>query len=188
MTKFVIEHLEESLSDWSLLEYTHISKITGKGNLIFSKCNYKKLKELGEVREESFAELGSGKICVLDPNSDKLLTPEVAKRFDYLVFGGILGNNPPENRTKPLSEKIKKKLNCETRNLGKVQMSTDTAVYVAKKILDGTPFEKIEFKDEIEIDVQEGEAVILPYRYAVENGKIVLPNNFAGFLRNREEF
>ena len=47
-------------------------------------------------------------------------------------------------------------------------MSTDTAVYTAKKILDGTTFEKLEFQDELEIPVKDGLSIELPYRYIKE--------------------
>lgn len=184
--KFIIEHLEPEVYDWCLIEYKHISSVVGKENLIFTnvKKGKEKLNELGEVKEESVAELGLKNICVLDPEAEGILDP-ADNKFDYMVFGGILGDNPPKKRTKV---ELSSKLDCEKRNLGEKQMSTDTAVYVVKKIIDGKKINKIEFKDGIEVEVNEGESVILPYRYVVDNGKIVLPDNFVEFLKEREEF
>ena len=79
-------------------------------------------------------------------------------------------------------------MNIEKRNLGSKQMSTDTAVYVAKKIIDGKKLEEIQFKDEIELDLGEKESVQLPFRYVIEDGEIVLPPGFVDFMRERDEF
>ena len=43
--KVIIEHLEPELYDWCLIEYEHISKIAGKGNLIFTNIKNKKETE-----------------------------------------------------------------------------------------------------------------------------------------------
>ena len=99
------------------------------------------------------------------------------------MFGGILGDYPPKARTKELQIP-----NAERRNLGKEQMSTDTAVLVVKLIVDGTPLEKIEFKDEIEIEIKEGESILLPYRYVVKNKKPVLPAGLIEMLKKQKGF
>jgi ribosome biogenesis SPOUT family RNA methylase Rps3 len=184
--KYVIEHLEPEAYDWCLVEYKHISKIVGAGNLIFTnvKKGKEKLKALGEVHDSSVKELNLKNACVLDPEAGKTLST-ADKKFDYLIFGGILGDFPPKKRT---GIELSSKLDFEKRNLGKEQMSTDTAVYVSKKIIEGKKLSDIKFKDEIELDVDEGESVELPYRYVIEDGKPVLPDGFVEFLRNREEF
>lgn len=57
------------------------------------------------------------------------------------VFGGILGDHPPRDRTKLLRADIE-----TLRNLGQPQLSTDTAVLVSKLILvNGMELEKIPF-------------------------------------------
>lgn len=184
--KYVIEHLEPEVYDWCLLEYKHISKIVGRDNLIFTnvKKDREKLNGLGEVMEKSVAELGLKNACVLDPDADVVLSSS-DKKFDYLIFGGILGDYPPKKRTKA---ELSSKLKFDKRNLGKEQMSTDTAVYAAKKIIDGGKFSDLKFKYKIEIELNENESVSLPYRYVVEDGKIILPGGFAEFLRKKEEF
>jgi ribosome biogenesis SPOUT family RNA methylase Rps3 len=184
--KFVIEHLEPDVFDWCLIEYNHISSIVGKENLIFTnvKKGKEKLKGLGEVKGESVSKLNLKNACVLDPEAEKTLNP-ADKKFDYLIFGGILGDYPPRKRTKV---ELSSKLKCEIRNLGKEQMATNTAVYVAKKIIDGKNLNEFEFKDEIKIDIKEGESVILPFRYVIENGEIVLAKGFIEFLKKRKGF
>ena len=72
------------------------------------------------------------------------------------------------------------------RNLGKEQMSTDTAVLVTKMILDGNNLSEIEFKDTIELETNDGEEVILPYRYVMKEGKPVLPKGLFEMLKNQE--
>jgi ribosome biogenesis SPOUT family RNA methylase Rps3 len=75
------------------------------------------------------------------------------------------------------------------RDLGPKQMSTDTAVLVAKRIVDGMPFDKIPFLDTIQIQTGEGEEVELPYRYvADEEGKPILPPGLVEKLMADEEF
>ena len=195
--KYIIEHLEPRLYKWCIIEYTHISKIVGKANLIFTNIKSEKAREklikLGEVRKESIADtsdLGSCRACVLDPEAETTLSPDDSKNFCCIIFGGILGDYPPRKRTKEeLTDVLKKKgKKFETRNLGKEQMATNTAVYVTKKILDGTPLSKIIFMDEIEIEINEGESIQLPFRYVIEDGKAVLPEGFVEFLKTRKEF
>ena len=184
--RYIVEHLEPEVYDWCLIEYNHISKIVGKENLIFTnvKNGKQKLKGLGEVKEKSVAELGLKNTCVLDLDADIELHPD-DKKFDYLIFGGILGDFPPKKRTKA---ELSSKLKGEKRNLGNKQMPTDTAVYVAKNIIEGKKLNEFEFKDEIEIDIREGESIILPFRYVVENNKVILPDGFVEFLKKRKGF
>ncbi len=181
---FIIEHLDDEVYDWSLLEYKHVSKVVGKDNLWFTnvKDGAMKLRPFGQVFNESVATMDLQNVCVLDPAAPTLLAPTDKAHFDHVVFGGILGDNPPRGRTKVLNT-VK---NAQFRNLGSMQMSTDTAVLVAKRILDGTPFAKLVFKDTLVIPTGEGEEVELPYRYLVENGTPVLPEGLVEKLKKDE--
>lgn len=183
---FVIEHLEPKLSRWCLLEYRHMAMEVGKGQLWFT--NVKKpnseLAKIGEVFSKKAHEIPMERPCVLDPEGEKTLSPQDCKRFTHLVFGGILGDYPPKKRTREVFPKVK----VERRNLGPVQMSTDTAVVVAKIICDGTPLERITFQDTIEIEMGDGESVELPYRYIMEDGKPVLPEGLIEYLRKKRTF
>jgi ribosome biogenesis SPOUT family RNA methylase Rps3 len=184
--KFIIEHLEPRLFKWCIIEYTHISEIVGKDNLIFTNIrenDVKKLEKLGEVHTQSVKEMTYNNSCVLDPFAKKEL--DANDKFDYMILGGILGDEPMKKRTEiELTNFIK----AEVRHLGKKQMSTDTAVYVSKYIIDGGKFSDIKFQDEIEIDIREGESIQLPFRYVLIDGKPMLPNGLVEFLKKRKDF
>lgn len=181
--KYVIEHFGKVFK-WHLIEYEHISKIVGKKNLIFTNTSSKQLASLGQVEKKSIAELRLPDVCILDPASNKTLSPEDCRQFKYLVFGGILGDYPPRERTKELL--TSRMQNAETRNLGKEQMPTDNAVYAAKLIADGKEFKDIKFIDSIEIDIEEGLSVELPFRYVDINGKPLISNKLVEFLKKRK--
>src|SRR3989338_529742 len=174
--KFIIEHLEPELSEWCIAEYSHISALIGKSNITFTnlpKEDIKKLQPCGEATSKKASELRLKKTCILDPKAKVQLSKKDAEEFDYFVFGGILGNNPAEGRTSILT----KTMPFPSRNLGAKQFSTDTAVYVAKKLLEGTALKDIHFVEEVEIQIDEGESMILPFPYAVENGKLITQDN-----------
>jgi ribosome biogenesis SPOUT family RNA methylase Rps3 len=175
--KFIIEHLDPRLWKWSYMEYKHISDFSGKENVIFSNIRgpktIQKLSEIGKVYEKSVKELNFENACILDPNAEKTLSPE--DNFDYLIMGGILGDNPPQKRTE---KEITSKMKIPARNLGKRQMSTNTAAYVALKISQGIPLEKIEFEDQLVIKVSNCEEIILDFPYVKEKAKLVLPEGY----------
>src|SRR3989344_4796145 len=172
MAKFIIEHLEPEVYPWCVLEYAHISKRVGKTNLIFTNVTKGaiKLKNLGEIKKESVKNIILKRACVLDPSASKTLTPEIAKQFDYFIFGGILGDNPQRFRTK---KELTLRLGLPAFNLSSRQMSTDTAVIVCKKVVDGKNLGKLKFVDEFEVVEGKNLSRILPYRYLVENGTVV---------------
>lgn len=182
---FVIEHLEPRLFKWCFLEYSHISSFVGKENLLFTNIKSEKLKEFGKVEPKSVKELHFDKACVLDPEAKEALTPEIAKKFDYFIFGGILGDDPPKVRTKA---ELTKFLPYPSFNLGKAQMSTDNAVIVTKMIVDGTQLSELEFQDGIDVPIAEGEEVHLPYKYLLLNGKPLLAPGIVGMLKKQKTF
>lgn len=179
MPLYVIEHLEPELWEWSLLEYKHVSRIVGKKNLLFSnvKKGSEKLKPYGKVTGKSVAELELDRPCLLDPRAGSVL--KTSDKFETFVFGGILGDHPPRKRTGLLA----RRLSFPRRNLGKKQMSTDTAVFVAKMINDGVSFRRIPFKDGVEVWLGSAESVILPYRYVLKNNKPVLTPGIKKLLK-----
>ena len=197
--KFAIEHLESELFEWCLIEYKHISKIVGKDNLIFTNINKKdghdKLKNSGKVFNEKFSGLSrelrfyENKICVLSQYAKKTLQTSDKNEFEYFVFGGILGDKPAKRRTEDIIKELKQnKIKFKERNLGTVQMPTDNAVYASKKILDGEKFGDLKFIDEVEIEINENESVTLPFRYVIDNNKLVISEKLVEHLRKREEF
>ncbi|MBS3104911.1 hypothetical protein J4234_01500 [Candidatus Woesearchaeota archaeon] len=190
--KFIIEHLEKELYEWCLIEYQHISEIVGKNSTIFTninKKNIKKLKKYGIVFEKSVSELKFNNLCVLSQYSKKALATNDKSRFEYFVFGGILGDNPSKKRTNILIRNLKKhNVKFETRSLRNKQMPADIAVYVAKKTLEGKKLSDFKFVDELEIELNENESVVLPFRYVVDNKKLIINEELVEYLRKRKEF
>lgn len=182
--KYIIEHFGR-IYKWHLIEYKHISKIVGKSNLIFTNVKGKKdeLKKFGKVYSESVAELGLDSVCILDPAAKKILDTKDCKKFKYLIFGGILGDYPPRERTKELLTVRLPKV--ETRHLGKEQFPTDNAVYVAHEIAKGKNFNELKFETGIDIDVGKKLSVHLPFRYALVNGKPLISEELVAFLKRR---
>lgn len=65
------------------------------------------------------------------------------------MFGGILGDHPPQDRAKEFREGFK-----HIRQLGTVQMTTDTAVLVSHEIMEGQKnFESLKFVDDPDIPI-----------------------------------
>ncbi len=189
MVFYVVENLEPKISRWVLIEYEWISHNVGKRDLIFTNVRTRidALEKFGKVYPESVSELPFTNCCILDPQADKLLTPSEAKKFDYFIFGGILGNNPVEGRTKKwLTSKMEGK--CQVRNLGSKQFSTDTAVLVTKMIFEGTPLEKIQFKEPLIIETGPNEEVELPYPYVLRNGEPVVSPKLVEMLKKQKHF
>ena len=191
--KFIIEHLEADLYEWCLIEYEHISRIVGKKNLIFTNINNKKdvnkLKKFGVVFGKNAAQLSLKNICVLSQYAEKTLATGDKNKFWYFVFGGILGDNPAKKRTEDIAKELKKAgIDFEERNLGAVQMPTDNAVYLTKKILGGKSIHDFRYIDEVEIEINGNESVSLPFRYVIDGNKLVISEKLVGHLRKRKEF
>jgi len=183
--KFIIEHLDPEVWNWSLVEYRHITSFAGAENCIFTNVGKgtERLEGLGEAYSESIKEIhtelcAGKKVCVLDPKAEKTLSSD--DDFDMLVLGGVLGNHPMDGRTE---KEVTSQLPFEARNLGDKQMSTNTAAYVSWKISKGMSFEEFEFVEELIIQVEEGEEIILPFRYVIEDGKVVMPDDYEEMVK-----
>ena len=181
MPKFIIEHLEEELYDWCVLEYKNMSKTVGKDNLIITNIkkpeDRKKLEPFAEAKAESALDLGMANVCLLDMDAESELKPE--DKFDNLVFGGILGDDPPQKRT----VKFLAELKAEKKHLGKMQMATDNAVLAAKLITDGKKLSEIKFIDNPSIKMEEGLDLELPYRFVEVNGKPFISDELLFHIR-----
>jgi len=114
-----------------------------------------------------------------------MMTYDETKKYNYFVFGGILGDAPEKGRTE---KELTSKLDFPAYNIGKSQMSTDTAALVVKKIIDGKRFEDIKFIDDVEVALKEGESIILPFRYVCENGKAVFAEGLVNYLKSKRGF
>lgn len=185
---FIIEHLEKEVYPWCLIEYRHISKIVRKKNLWFTNLKGKKgaasLSQYGRCITESVRDLNLKNACVLDPAATKTLVPAEARRFSYFVFGGILGDYPPKQRTKqeltPLLPEAK------ARNIWKEQMSTDNAVLVVSEIIRGEEISSLSFQDSIEIKIDAIASVQLPYRYHIINKKPFISPALTAYLKKKK--
>lgn len=188
-TIYILEHCDRKLFPWSLIEYKRISKFVGKNNIWFTNIkekDKKKLKNYGKIFTESATSMLLHNVCILDPESKKVLSPKDKSKFNYLIIGGILGDYPPQKRTE---EYISSKMfGTETRNLGKEQLSTDNAVYVAHKIMTGTPLGKIKFTDNPEIKINKIESVTLPFRYPLVNDKPLMSSKIISHLKKHPGF
>ncbi|WVQ97720.1 hypothetical protein IAU59_004834 [Kwoniella sp. CBS 9459] len=120
------------------------------------------------------------RVCLLDPRAEKVLSPEDAEVFDVFLYGGILGDDPPRDRTGEL-----RKLGFEGRHLGEKQMTTDTAVGVTKIVVeDGVPLDKISYTDFPTITFNKYESIEMPFRYVVDGkGEPILPPGMKEHLK-----
>lgn len=167
--KYIIEHMDNDLWEWSVIEYRHAAEHVGKENLIVTnvkQAEHGKLAGCCEVKSVRAASLGLTRVCVLDPAAEQALEPGDAEKFDYLVFGGILGSEKPEGRTRELAVP-----GSERRNLGKDQLATDNAVMAAKIVVGGKRLAELEFIKDFTVKIEEGEEIILPFKYLVADGK-----------------
>ncbi len=184
----VIEHLELRMWPWCKIEYESISQIIPKKNLWFTNIKNQKefLEKLGKVSKDSVIDINLENACILDPNAKETLTPKEAKKFKYFIIGGILGDYPPKKRTKEeLTDKIR---GIEARNMGRKQFSTDNAVYVLKRIIDGTPLNKMKFQNKITIKINNIESIDLPYYYPLVNNKPRISEKLVKYIKKKKDF
>lgn len=187
---FAIEHLEDVLSEWLLLEYRHCVEITG-GRLLFTNVRReewrRKLEEIGGIcLKESIVDLAEefDRIAVLDPTGERRLEKGELEKYDVVVVGGILGDHPPRRRTRELLTRrlLEIKPECDVLNLGEKQLSIDGAILVALLINEGIEFE---LADEIEIELGEGHSIVLHYAVPVVSGKPIITPGLIEYLIRR---
>ncbi|KZS96927.1 DUF431-domain-containing protein [Sistotremastrum niveocremeum HHB9708] len=133
-----------------------------------SICNYGILQYISSSSESLTLE----EVCLLDPRAETELSPEDGDgRFKCFLFGGILGDDPPRDRTAEL-----RVLGFPSRRLGPVQMTTDTALGVTKTVVeDKVPLNNIPYIDFPTITFNAKESVEMPFRYISKNGEPLLP-------------
>ncbi|OCK83644.1 DUF431-domain-containing protein [Lepidopterella palustris CBS 459.81] len=181
---FVVEHLDPELEAWSSLEYSAIASECTAHDARFFLSSVPKELELPEnlqkvkglhVEHRSIETLFADqkdKVCLLDPSAAQELSPEDGEKFHVFLFGGILGDDPPRDRTSELRNK-----GYEGRRLGPVQMTTDTAVRVTRMVVqERVPLDAIPYIDHPELTINKNESTIMPFRYVKdENGQPVMP-------------
>lgn len=140
---FIVEHLDSELEHWQALEYNTISSESAAANSHFLLSGltpeFERFQNLTipktdrtERTVESIYPTSEQrqKVCLLDPRAEKDLSPEDAHKFEAFLFGGILGDDPPRDRTGDL-----RKLGFPGRRLGPEQMTTDTAVRTTRMVV-----------------------------------------------------
>lgn len=185
---FIIEHMEPELWPWCIIEYSHISQIVGKENLWFTNINKKDTKKLikyGKVFSESVKNLTLNNICILDPEAKETLSPSNSKKYEFFIFGGILGDYPPKKRTK--DELTNFMGGTKAFNIGKDQMSTDNAIYTVKQIISGVNLNDLKFQNSVDIKIDKILSTQLPYKYNIVNGKPLISSKLIKFIKNKDK-
>ncbi|EPE34493.1 hypothetical protein GLAREA_10187 [Glarea lozoyensis ATCC 20868] len=193
---YVVEHLDDELGPWSELEYLTIAKECHEAGARFCLSSVPSnlvlpetlkaapgLTAEGESVEVLYADKKS-RVCLLDPSASKELSPEDSDAFEIFLFGGILGDDPPRDRTSELRKK-----GYENRRLGPKQMTTDTAVRVTRMIIqDKLPLDKIPYVDDPELRVNKNESTEMPFRYVVgANGEPIMPEGMVELIKKDTE-
>jgi len=185
----VIEHCEPNLSEWLMLEYKHSVKIWGK-NTVFTSVTDKKtiniLKTIAKTEKKNVKELLNNKKCIiLDPQSKKTLKTNDFTNLYAIIIGGILGYEKPKGRTKKL---ISDKYKFETRNIGKIQLTIDGAVFITKEIASGKKLEEIEIAYELEIAHDSIHSTVLPFGYPIVNNKPIITPGLLEYVKKDIDF
>ncbi|CAD6579234.1 MAG: hypothetical protein ASARMPREDX12_009101 [Alectoria sarmentosa] len=170
---YIVEHLDPELGPWSTLEYRSIAQESAKAGVRFFLSSVPQAMSLPpELRdfesltiehlsvEELFQE-DKGRVCLLDPAATVELSPDDGTKFNVFLFGGILGDDPPRDRTSELRKK-----GFRGRSLGPIQMTTDTAVRVTRTVIQQkVPLKDIPYVDYPELQIDEHESTEMPFRY-----------------------
>lgn len=204
--KYIIEHMEQGFSEWVTLEYAQIIRDIGAANLILSSLPKgttetdipQRLLDMGlqwttrplnEINQafDNLDSLREKRVCLLDPRATEDLQPGDASKFDYFVFGGILGDHPPRDRTRELMEAYPSLL--IGKRLGDKQMTTDTAIRTTQLIVERQlPFEEVKFIDYPEFRFSKNEATEMPFRYVLDSeGKPILPEGMLELIKRDSE-
>ncbi|KAJ5160613.1 SAM-dependent RNA methyltransferase predicted [Penicillium canariense] len=189
---FVVEHLDPELGPWSALEYAAIARESHAGGARFLLSSVPAQLQMPadlaatkglEVEQRSVEDIFADrkeKVCLLDPSAATELSPEDGETFDVFLFGGILGDDPPRDRTSELRKK-----GYVGRRLGPKQMTTDTAVRVTRMVVhERVPLEQIAYVDYPEILINEHERTEMPFRYVKDaQGEPIMPDGMVDLIK-----
>ncbi|CZS90349.1 probable DUF431 domain protein [Rhynchosporium agropyri] len=193
---YIVEHLDDELGPWSQLEYITIAKESHQAGAKFCLSSVPPTLALPEDLKavpgftadsnsvETIYANDKSRVCLLDPSASKELSPEDGKAFDVFLFGGILGDDPPRDRTSELRKK-----GFEGRRLGPKQMTTDTAVRVTRLVAqEKIPLDKIEYVDYPELRINKNESTEMPFRYVKgANGESIMPEGMMDLIKKDSE-
>jgi ribosome biogenesis SPOUT family RNA methylase Rps3 len=182
--RLVIENLEPRHSKWLMLEYAHATQVWGD-EVTFTNVRSARLQRALQalpnvhVSKRSVGELDVGRALVLDPKAGRVLTPQDCRKFDTLVVGGILGGEVMRGRTQKL---LTRRAKLPARNLGKVQLPIDIAVFAARAIALGGYLEDLEFTKGLTVKYPDGMEVELPYGYPIVGKKVIVTPGLMEYL------
>ncbi|MCJ1298924.1 hypothetical protein MMC08_001715 [Hypocenomyce scalaris] len=193
---YIVEHLDPELGPWSTLEYLAIAQESREAGATFCLSSVPESLDLPEelqsaqgfqIEHRSVEDIYAGekgRVCLLDPAAAVELSSIDGETFDVFLFGGILGDDPPRDRTSELRKK-----GFQGRRLGAMQMTTDTAVRVTRMVIqDQLHLEKIPYVDYPEIRVDEHEATEMPFRYVKgRDGLPVMPEGMVDLIKKDSE-
>lgn len=175
----------EAPSEWLFIEYRHCTELwkplvfAGVGDRGFRK----RLEPLAPaVPERAAGVCPEGGALVLDPRAE---SPLVTADFDAaacVVVGGILGDEKFTGKTGRLVTGTFGG-RAVARHLGRIQLPTDVAVFVARAVLLGACLDEIELTTEVEIVHDDGHSTVLPYGYPLVEGKVLLTPGLTEYLR-----
>lgn len=182
---FVIEHLEPKLSEWLRIEYSHAADIVGRDLMITNvkkPDEFRKLAKIARVERKRVGEIfDQRELIVLDPRAGKKLSPADVRGKRAIVVGGILGEEPPLGRTKELLTKMLSR--AHARNIGRHQFAIDGAVYVARQVSGGVPLEEVPVQQGLELKIERGHSVLLPYAYPLADGRPLVSRELIAYLK-----
>lgn len=186
---FVIEHLEKQVWRWCEIEYENSAKLIRPYPLLITnlKRGNKSFSKFAKIEKKSIVDLDLDwkRVCVLDPKATQELSSDDKDKFDYFVFGGILGDEQFNGRTgKELTERMSKQV--ALRHLGDKQFSTDNALFVTRMILDGKKLAVIPMQWEAEVEIKDGESILLPYQYPLVDGKPQMSPALVTYLKRKK--
>ena len=147
-----------------------MDKNPGKMNFIKDSINDMAEKSTGHIEIDG-KQISLERVCLLDMKATQSLSPADAKDFDVFLFGGILGDNPPRDRTSVI-----RRPEIKSRQLGVWQLPTDTALLMTKLIVEnGVKMEDIPTIDEPEFvkkDDKTGEETVTLDNFRVVTDEI----------------
>ena len=126
-------------------------------------------------------------LCFMDFRAEKELCPETDQSLKFIVFGGILGDHPPQDRAKDFREKNFKQI----RNLKKVQMTTDTALMVTSEIQElRKPMSDMKFTENPEVPIDANSVSFLDHHFSIDRladpKNLYSGNDFEKYLKGDE--
>jgi ribosome biogenesis SPOUT family RNA methylase Rps3 len=172
-------------------------KHVGIGNLIICNVPESELRDTKKCTRLEGIQLFSeplnalpgmpiSRMILLDQCATDELSPSDDTAYDYVVCGGILGTDEFEGPVVDRTAEIRQK-GVACRHLGSVQMTADTAVIVAHRIVnEGQRLGEMAFVDRPSIALSKHELVEMPFRYLAVDAnthKPMLPEGMVDLWR-----